>query len=82
MVYVGIYTLIYDISYIYTPYSVRESSPVMDSRVASYRPTFWKSKNIIRALKFGPRLLQLNSWYFQYIMVVEARSTDFIINQN
>ena len=41
--------------YIYTQYSVRESSPVMDSRVASCRPAFLKSKNIVRALKFGPR---------------------------
>ena len=39
--------------YIYTQYSVSESSPVMDSRVASCRPAFWKSKNIVRALKFG-----------------------------
>ena len=33
---------------------MRESSPVMDSRVASWRPAFWKSKNIAQAIKFGP----------------------------
>ena len=38
--------------YINTQYSVSESSPVMVSRVAPYRPAFWKSKNIVRAFKF------------------------------
>ena len=40
--------------YINTQYSVRESSPVMHFSVASCRPAFWKSNNIVRALKFGP----------------------------
>ena len=44
---------VYMLWYINTQYSVSESSPVMDSRVASCRPAFWKSKNIVRALKFG-----------------------------
>ena len=40
--------------YIFTQYSARERTPVMISRVASYRPAFWKWKNIVRAIKFGP----------------------------
>ena len=55
MVYVGTYAEHIMLWYIYLQYSVRESSPVMDSRVASCRPAFWKSKNIVRALKFGSR---------------------------
>ena len=35
---------------------MRESSPVMDSRVASCRPAFWKSKNIVPDIKFGPQI--------------------------
>ena len=44
---------VYMLWYINTRYSVSESSPVMDSRMASCRPTFWKSKNIVRALSRG-----------------------------
>ena len=29
------------------------NTPVMDSHLASCRPAFWKSKNIVQALKFG-----------------------------
>ena len=57
---------VYMLWYINTQYSVSESSPVMDSRVASYRPAFWKSKNIVRALKFGPRILISKNWKNNY----------------
>ena len=40
--------------YIFTQYSARERTPVMISRVASYRPAFWKWRNIVQAWKFGP----------------------------
>ena len=53
------YMSVYMLWYIYTPYSDRKSSPVMDSRVASYRPAFWKWKNIVQALKFGPHRTQV-----------------------
>jgi len=44
-----------------TQYSVREWTPVMVSRVAPYRPAFWKLKNIVQAIKFGPHWPQLVS---------------------
>jgi len=47
--------------YINTQYSVRESSPLMDSRVASCRLAFWKSKNIVQALNFGSHQILLYS---------------------
>jgi len=47
---------VYMLWYICTPYSVRESSPVMVSRVAFYRPAFWKWRNIVRAIKFLSRI--------------------------
>ena len=43
--------------YINTQYSVSELSPVIDSRVASCRPAFWKWEKNVQALKFGSRLL-------------------------
>ena len=55
----------YMLWYIYTQYSLSESSPVMDSRVASCRPAVWKSKKIVQALKFG---FQGNrSWLGQWL---------------
>ena len=52
--------------YIYTLYSVTESSPVMISRVASYRPAFWKWRNIVQAIKCGPHLFhRTHSSHFQ-----------------
>ena len=43
-----------------TQYSVREWTPVMVSRVAPYRPAFWKLKNIVQAIKFLSRF-----WNYQ-----------------
>ena len=45
--------------YIYTQYSDKKSAAVIDSRVASYRPAFWKWKTIDQALKFGLKVPHL-----------------------
>ena len=44
----------------HTQYSVRESSPVMDFRLAPYRPAIWNWKNIVRALEFITRWWKLH----------------------
>ena len=52
--------------YIYTPYSVRESSPVMDSRVASCQSGFRKCKILSRPkssmLSYEPSALYLTPY--------------------
>ena len=54
----------YAMIYLYTllDEGIPESSPVMDSRVASCRQAFWKLKNFVQALNFGSLRERLELW--------------------
>lgn len=63
----------YMLWYMNTQYLVRESSPWMDSRVASCHPAFKKSKKIVRALKL------VSGWDTWYVRQNNTNNIEFVI---